>query len=207
MADIDLINRPAVVDALAPGRDIGAAGRDVGAVLFGAVSIAEYAVGFVNGSGINKPDEDGRKDLCGRLVLRPLAPLAVGASLYRGKRAAVEDGPLVARDREGLEAALAIGRLSFKGEYIHAKDGLASKAGWYAQAGVFAVPGKVQAVARFDSLDLDRGSPDDARTILTAGLNWIIAGKTKFQVNYELHRLEAAGREKSGLLAQFQAAF
>jgi Rrf2 family transcriptional regulator, cysteine metabolism repressor len=207
VADIDMVNRPAVVEALAPGRDISAAGRDVGAVLFGAVSIAEYAFGFVNGAGINKPDEDGHKDVCGRLVLRPFAPLAVGGSLYRGKRAAVEDGPLVARDREGLEAALAIGRLSFKGEYIHARDGLVSKSGWYALAGVFAVPGKLQALARFDSLDLDRGAPDDGRTIVTAGLNWLIIGKTKLQLNYEVHRLEAGGRDKSGLLAQFQAAF
>jgi hypothetical protein len=82
-----------------------------------------------------------------------------------------------------------------------------SKSGWYALAGVFAVPGKLQALARFDALDLDRGAPDDGRTIVTAGLSWIIRGKTKLQVNYEVHRLEAVGRQKSGLLAQFQAAF
>jgi phosphate-selective porin OprO/OprP len=206
-ADIDMVNRSTVVEALAPGRDNGASGRDVGAVLFGRYSIAEYTLGFVNGAGINKADTNGYKDFSGRLVLRPFTFLAVGGSLYRGKQTVDPASPLVARDREGLEAVLGYKGLSLKGEYIHARDDLVSKAGWYAQAGFFALPGRLQALLRYDSLDLNRAVPDDGTRVLAVGVNWYIVGKTKLQLNYEIHGLEGGGREKSGILAQFQAAF
>ena len=207
VADIDLVNRPAVVDALAPSRDIGSSGRDVGVAAFGRWSIAEYALGLFNGSGLNKADTDGHKDFSGRIVLRPAKFLAVGGSLYRGERAPAEGEPLADRNKEGLEAQFVLDRVLVKGEYIHARDGLVSKAGWYATAGVLALPGKVQALVRYDALDLDRAVANDGRHIVTFGLTWFIAGRTKLQVNYEIHGLQSGGRETSGLLAQFQAAF
>jgi phosphate-selective porin len=207
VADIDMVNRPSAVEALAPGRDNGASGRDVGAVLFGSYSVLEYALGFVNGAGINKTDTNSHKDFSGRVVLRPFEFLTVGGSLYRGRQTVVDGEPLVARNKEGLEAVLSIKGFSLKGEYIHAKDDLIFKAGWYAQAGFFALPGKLQAFLRYDSLDLNRAVPDDGKRVIAVGVNWYIVGKTKLQLNYEIHRLEAGGREKSGLLAQFQAAF
>lgn len=207
VADIDMVNRPTVVEALAPGRDNGASGRDVGAVLYGRYSVAEYTLGFFNGAGINKTDTNSHKDWSGRVVLRPFKFIAVGGSFYRGQQSAAAEDPLVARNKEGLEAVLSIGGFSLKSEYIHAKDDLISKAGWYAQAGLFAIPGKLQALLRYDSLDLDRAVPGDGKRVIAVGVNWFIVGKTKLQLNYEIHRLEAGGREKSGLLAQFQAAF
>ena len=207
VADIDMVNRPTVVEALAPGRDNGASGRDVGAVLYGRYSVAEYTLGFFNGAGINKTDTNSHKDWSGRVVLRPFKFIAVGGSFYRGQQSAAAEDPLVARNKEGLEAVLSIGGFSLKSEYIHAKDDLISKAGWYAQAGLFAIPGKLQALVRYDSLDLDQAVPDDGKRVIAVGVNWFIVGKTKLQLNYEIHRLEAGGSEKSGLLAQFQAAF
>jgi len=206
-ADLDLINRAAVVDTLAPGRDNGSSGRDVGAVVFGGASWFEYAVGLVNGAGINKADANSHKDFSGRVVLRPVMFLAFGGSLYRGRQTVTADTPLVARNKEGLEAVLSVGRFSAKGEYIHAQDDLVSKSGWYAQAGCFALPGKLQAVVRYETLDLDRAVPENGTNVTTLGLNWFIRGRTKLQLNYEIHGLEAGGRAKSGLLAQLQAAF
>ncbi|HAR36626.1 MAG TPA: hypothetical protein DCR87_06980, partial [Acidobacteria bacterium] len=40
------INRSRVVDLLAPGRDNGSAGRDIGLVAFGRLSIFNYTLGF-----------------------------------------------------------------------------------------------------------------------------------------------------------------
>ena len=207
VADIDMVSRPAVVEALAPGRDIGSSGRDAGLAAFGSWKIAEYSFGLFNGSVINKADTDGRKDFSGRLVLKPLKSLAIGGSIYRGRRAPAEGAPLAGRNKEGLEALFRLDRVMVKGEYIRARDGLVSRAGWYALAGVFALPGKLQALVRYDALDLDRAVPDNGKHIVTFGVNWYIAGRTKLQLNYEIHGLEGAGREKSGLLAQFQAAF
>ncbi len=205
--DLDLINRSIAVDALAPGRDNASSGRDVGAAFFGSHSVLEYMVGIFNGSGINKTDTNDHKDWSGRVVLRPVKFLAVGGSVYRGRQTPEADAPLVRRDKEGLEAALVFKGLSLKSEYIHAEDDIVSKSGWYVQAGFFALPGRLQGLVRYDFLDLDRAVPDDAKYVVTLGLNWFIKGRTKVQVNYETHRLQAGGGEKSGILAQFQAGF
>lgn len=206
-ADLDMINRTSVADSLAPGRDNGSSGRDIGLALYGGHSVLEYMFGLFNGAGINKTDTNSHKDWSGRVVIRPVKFLAVGGSLYRGRQSPSVDVPLVRRDKEGLEAALAIKRFSLKSEYIHAVDDTVDKAGWYAQAGFFALPGKLQALLRYEFLDLDRAVPDDAKEIITVGVNWFIQGRTKLQVNYEVHGLETGGGEKSGLLVQFQAGF
>lgn len=205
--DLDMVNRSPVVDALAPGRDIAGSGRDAGVALYGSYSIAEYSLGFFNGSGLNKADTNSHKDFSGRMVFHPLKFLSVGASIYRGKQDSTPEAPLVRRDKEGLEAAFVFKAFSLKSECIHARDDLVSKAGWYLQAGFFALPAKLQALLRYDWLDLDRSAAGDAKNVISAGINWFILGKTKLQVNYELHRLQGGGRDKSGLLAQFQAAF
>lgn len=207
VADIDMVNRPAAVEALAPSRDIGSSGRDVGLAAFGRWTIAEYAVGLFNGSGLNKADADGHKDFSGRLVLHPVRGLSLGGSVYRGRRSPAEGEPLAERNKEGLEALYGAGRVTLKAEYIHARDGLVSKSGWYVLAGVFALPGRLQGLVRYDALDLDRAVAGNGRSLVTFGVTWTIAGRTKLQANYEIHRLESGGREKSGLLAQFQAAF
>ena len=206
-SEVDMVNRSTVVEALAAGRDNGSSGRDVGTVLYGSYSIVDYALGLFNGTGLNKADTNSHKDLSGRIVFHPLKFLSVGASLYRGKQDSSSGAPLVPRNKEGLEAAFVLKAFSLKSEYIHAQDDLISKAGWYIQAGFFALPGKLQALLRYDSLDLDRAVLDDGTNVIAVGLNWFIAGKSKLQVNYEIHRLETGGRETSGLLAQFQVAF
>jgi phosphate-selective porin len=205
--DIDMVNRSTVVEALAPARDISSSGRDVGAALYGSYSIVDYALGLFNGSGVNKTDTNSHKDLSARIVFHPLNFLSVGASLYRGKQDSSPGAPLVRRDKEGLEAAFVLKAFSIKSEFLHARDDLVSKAGWYVQAGFFAVPGKLQTLVRYERLDLDRAVSGDATNVISAGINWVIVGRTKLQVNYEIHRLQAGGKDKSGLLAQFQVAF
>lgn len=206
-SDIDWINRSAVGETLVPGRDLGSSGRDIGAVLYGSVSVVEYSFGLFNGAGINKADTNSHKDWSGRVVVHPVKFISVGGSLYRGKQSPSADVPLVRRNKEGLEATFVLKGFSLKSEYIHAEDDLVSKAGWYVQAAYFALPGRLQGLLRYDALDLDRSVLDDGKNVISAGLNWFIVGRTKLQVNYEVHRLQAGGREKSGLLAQFQAAF
>jgi phosphate-selective porin len=206
-ADLDMVNRSSTVDGLAAGRDIGSSGRDIGAALYGSLWIADYTVGVFNGSGINKADTNSHKDISGRVVFRALRFFSLGGSIYRGRQSTTPAEPLLRRNKEGLEAALSISAFSVKSEYIHATDDLISKAGWYVQAGWFALPKKLQALIKYDSLDLDRSVAVDAKNIITLAASWFISGKTKLQVNYEIHGLEGGGREKSGLLAQFQAAF
>jgi len=206
-SELDMVNRSPVVEALSPGRDNTSSGRDIGAVLYGSYAVFDYTVGLLNGAGTNKADTNSHKDWSGRVVFHPLKHVSVGGSLYRGKQDSAPGAPLVRRNKEGLEAAVVIKAFSLKSEYIHAQDDIVSKSGWYVQTGFFAIPTKLQALLRYDSLDLDRSIAGDGTNVISAGINWFILGRTKLQVNYEIHRLQGGGRDKSGLLAQFQAAF
>ena len=204
-SDLDTVNRSQVVDKLSPGRDIGASGRDIGAMVCVKYSIAEVNVGLLNGSGINKADTDKHKDVVSRVVLAPLAWLQVGASVYDGE-VTTSSGP-ARRDRTGLDVALSRGDFSFKGEYIAATDARITTNGWYAQAGYFIVPKKVQAILKFDSFDKNRDAGSDRSDVLTVGVNWFFTSKTKLQINYERIRLETGKVLGNSLLVQFQAGF
>jgi len=206
-SDMDTILRSLVVIALAPSRDIGSQGRDIGAMFMGQYSIAEYYLGVFNGAGINKADTNKAKDLAGRLILHPLKSLSVGGSFYKGRNNPVQNGPDLTRDRLALEAAWLPGRFSLKGEFISGKDDLISKSGWYLQGGYFVLPKKLQAIVKWDTYDKDLDVSADRADLLTLGANWFIWGKTKLMVNYGLYRKEGEGTTNQAISVQFQAAF
>jgi len=206
-SDMDTILRSLVVIALAPSRDIGSQGRDIGAMFMGQYSIAEYYLGVFNGAGINKADTNKAKDTSGRLILHPLKSLAVGGSFYKGRHNPVLTGPDVTRDRFGLEAAWLPGRFSLKSEYLWAKDDLTSKSGWYLQGGYFLLPKKLQAIVKWDTYDKDNDVSGGRLDLLTLGANWFIWGKTKLMVNYALYRTEKEGTTNQAVSVQFQAGF
>jgi len=206
-AEMDTILRSQVVSALAPSRDIGSQGRDIGAMFMGRYSIAEYYFGVFNGAGINKLDTNKAKDLGGRLILHPLINLAIGGSFYKGRHNPIQNGPDVTRDRLGLEAAWELGGFSLKGEFISAKDDLTSKSGWYLQGGYFVLPKKLQAILKWDAYDQDRDATADRTDLLTLGVNWFLKEKTKLVVNYNLYSREGEGTTNQAISVQFQVAF
>jgi len=206
-AEMDTILRSQVVNALAPSRDIGSQGRDIGAMFMGRYSIAEYYVGVFNGAGINKLDTNKAKDLAARLILNPMESLAIGGSFYSGRNNPVQNGPDLTRDRFGLEASWMPGDFSVKGEFISAKDDLVSKSGWYLQGGYFVLRKKLQAIIKWDTYDKDRDASDDRTDLFTLGVNWFIWEKTKLMANYTLYRKEGEGTTNQAISVQFQAAF
>jgi len=206
-SDMDTILRSQVVIALAPSRDIGSQGRDIGAMFMGRYSIAEYYLGVFNGAGINKLDTNKAKDLAGRLILHPVQTLAIGGSFYNGRHNPVQNGPDMSRTRAGLEAAWLPGKFSLKGEFISAKDDLTSKSGWYLQGGYFVLPKKLQAILKLDAYDKDLDATADRTDLLTLGVNWFLKDKTKLMVNYNLYRREEEGTTNQAISVQFQAAF
>jgi phosphate-selective porin len=206
-ADMDTILRSLVVIALAPSRDLGSQGRDIGAMFMGQYSIAEYYLGVFNGAGINKADTNKAKDVSGRLILHPVKSLSLGGSFYKGRNNPVQNGPDVTRDRIGLEAAWLPGRFSLKGEFLSAKDNVTSKSGWYLQGGYFFIPKKLQAIVKWDTYDRDLDVSADRADLLTLGANWFIWGKTKLMVNYALYRIEGEGTTNQAVSVQFQAGF
>jgi phosphate-selective porin OprO and OprP len=206
-ADLDTINRSQPVDKLAPGRDIGTLGRDVGLALTGKYSLFDYTVGVFNGTGANKADTNDKKDFAGRLGIRPLEFLSVGASLYKGSYNTAVGAPSTRRDRTGIDAALIVGDVSVKGEFIWAVDDRIDKRGWFVQGGLFVLPKTIQVLAKFDAFDKDASAANDRTNLYTLGLNWFFADRTKIQVNYEYLRNESGRMANQSLLVQFQAGF
>jgi phosphate-selective porin len=206
-SEMDTILRSQVVNALAPSRDLGSQGRDIGAMFMGQYSIAEYYLGVFNGAGINKLDTNKAKDVAGRLILHPLESLAIGGSFYKGRNNPVPNGPDVTRDRIALEAAWSWGEFSLKSEFISAKDDLISKSGWYLQGGYFVLPKKLQAMIKWDTYDKNRDVSADRTDLFTLGVNWFLWEKTKLMANYNLYRTEGEGTTNQAISVQFQAAF
>lgn len=207
VADLDTINRSQPVEKFAPGRDNGSQGRDIGVAVFGGYSILEYAFGVFNGAGINRLDADSYKDYGGRAVVHPAGFLSVGGSFYKGRRSSGPASPPVPRDKTGLEFSAVYSGASLRGEYIHAEDGAISRSGWYLQAGCFFLPKKLQGIVKYDSLDRNLDASGDRTNILTLGVNWILSGRNRLQLNYEVHRLEGGKTDNSAILAQLQVAF
>jgi phosphate-selective porin OprO/OprP len=204
---LDTINRSQTVRNLCPGRDIGAQGRDIGVALSGKFSRLEYSLGVFNGEGANRAETNEKKDLVVRLGFSPFDFLTLSLSNYQGKSTLFGGDSVVDRDRTGIDIYFVHGQISLKGEYISARDYQTDKCGWYLQGGYYLVPDKIQALARYDSFDLNLDIQGDRNDVLLLGLNWFFSKKTKLQINYEHHQEGLTGTSENVILAQFQAGF
>ena len=205
--DLDLINRSQPVNKLSPSLDIGGGGRDIGAVVFGQAAFLEYTLGLFNGAGANRAETNDRKDLAGRIVVRPASFLSIGASFYDGSYSASAGGPSAVRDRIGADLALLHGPFSLKADILQAEDGETLRRGMYLQGGYAFLSKTLQGVVRFDSYDPDGAADGDRLDTWTIGLNWFLAGKTKLQVNYETMKDQAGRTAGRTLLIQLQAGY
>lgn len=199
--------------------------RDIGAMVTGDWPALTYQAGIFNGSGQNQADANDQKDLAARLVLRPfkalesvtdlpeLGQLEVGAAGYlRPDRGATRE-----KKRVGYEARYDYDRLSLKAEYAFGQGTAGSNAtaenstlanGWYAQAGYFLVPEKLQLAARVDHFDPNEQVAEDRETDFTLGLNYLIAKhNAKAQLNW-VHKDEQGDEiGNDQLIGAFQYAF
>ncbi|MBM3310995.1 MAG: porin, partial [Candidatus Aminicenantes bacterium] len=206
-ADLETVFRSQVSERLAPGRDIGSSGRDIGAQVFGQFSVFEYMAGVFNGSGINKPDNNQKKDVGARLAVQPASGLSLGASVYEGRTVPVSGGPEYARRRTGFDGALSLGGLLLRAEWMSGRDDRTSKDGWFLQGAWDVVPKKVQAVAKWDSYDPDRDASDDRTGILTLGGVWRLSDRTRILANALWSRRQGAESASRSLILQLQAGF
>lgn len=205
-SELDFINRSSVVEVLCPGRDIGAQGRDIGAMFLFKASFFEASFGIFNGSGINRLDNDKTKDKALRLVISPAQSLKVGASWYEGQWPQPLDSSQ-RRRREGLEALWQAENFYLAAELIKSFDDHKEASGWVIQAGLFLSQRRIQPLVRYEFLDRDISQKADDEEILTYGLNWHLGPKTKIQINQERHRQKLENKRKNIFLVQFQVGF
>ena len=206
--DLISIERSLVGLSLVPGRDTGNNGRDIGLQLAGNIvrgdgrPVFDYAVGFFNGAGINRRDDNRRKDVGGRLVFYPFAGFSLAGDYYNGASGEKE----VSRERAGVEVAYARKLYSLRGEYIWGHDGPVRKYGWYSQFAYRFRP-KWEALARFDTYDPKRRAGKDVTNTYLFGVNWYLLNWVKLQANYGLVDEEARTNLTNLFLSQVQFQF
>jgi phosphate-selective porin len=199
----DTIELAQVVSKLAPKRDIGIQiGGEVSPLL-------EYAVGVFNGTGSNAAEENKRKDIVARGVIKPVKGFLLGVSHYEGWSGKEDENKT--KRRTDAQIGFINEPLSVKGEFIFGKNGETSVYGWYAQFGyTLSIPigkssQKLQPIVKYDSYDPNGDKEKDKTDIATIGLNWFITKNAKLQVNNQLILNEDFEVDNDIVAAQFQA--
>lgn len=219
---LEVIDFSQAVDALAArGRDVigNHNGRDIGIQAGGTLlkneagPVLEYRLGIFNGSGVNIADTaNSAKDFSGRLILTPIKGFSLGLSYYDGwgkaiKPAAEFAGRSQERDRYGFDASYTSKLLSLKAEYIHGKDGNFERAGWYAMAGYYIIPSKLQAVIKYDTYDPETGTDDNNSTWYSGGVNLNFNSWSRIQAFYTIRQEEGTTVDNNYFVIQYQIGF
>jgi phosphate-selective porin len=217
---LEMIDRSQVVEALvARSKDVigNQNGRDIGVQISGTflkingLPLCEYRLGAFNGSGINVADTaNSAKDIAGRLVLTPIKGLSFGAAYYNGWDKAIKpdvNGKSQTRNRFGLEFSYVRTLLSIKGEYIKGKDGKTNRSGWYAQAGYFVIPQKVQVLAKYDTYDPNTAVGNNITTNYVVGANYNFNSWTRLQAFYTFRKEEGTQINNNFFSIQYQIGF
>ncbi len=231
-----------------PLNGLGLDTRDIGVVVKGdlfphydggyryRVASVEYSLGVLNGSGPSALDNNGHKDLSGRIVLN--APvdyssifrgLSVGGSYYDGKTYSAALARNVDTKRWGADISYVNTPIGFTYEYVHGQDNTAKKQGntltiFYNYGEQFVggykvqdrfddwYPTTFQPFVRFDWWDTDTSLAGNATEITTIGVNWFLAQTTKLQLNYNIINQGPASQAtytgpRNQFLAQVQYSF
>jgi phosphate-selective porin len=217
---LEMIDRSQVVEALvARSKDVigNQNGRDIGIQVGGTVlkvkdmPVIEYRIGVFNGSGINVTDTaNNEKDVSGRLILTPVKGLSFGGSFYTGWDKAIKPdvaGKSQTRNRFGGEVSYTVNRFSLKGEYISGKDGKTNRAGWYAQAGYYVVPQKLQVLGKYDVYDPNTSSSNNISTNYVFGANYNFNSWSRLQAFYTIRQEEGPAIKNNFLSVQYQIGF
>ncbi len=194
ITEIETADRAAVVDSLAPKRDIG---------IMGGYDGGRYGiqVGVFNGEGQNRiANLDSTNLIVARATGRPLAPLELGANLARyGADSA----------RYGID-----GRLDYRGATIQAEfiwqdrpGDAPNDRGWYALA-AYRVRPWVQLVLKQERFERPALGADRLDLATTGGVNvWFAGKRIRLLANYVSRRLGRPGVRAGTLIAQAQVRF
>jgi hypothetical protein len=203
--DAIAIERTLVVNSLAPGRDNGGNGRDIGLQIEGDIArfrnrpVLRYSAALVQGAGINRRDDNRRKDIAVRLLVHPTPHLSLAADYYDGASGMER----TQRDRAAVEIAYERNGIRMLGEYIWGRDGGTHRRGGYGLLAWRFLP-DWEGLARFD-----RYEPTPRQRIDTylGGLNWTLSRWTKWQANYGIIHDNERTDNTQTVLTQLQFQF
>ncbi len=119
--------------------------------------------------------------------------------------------------RIGADISATYNDFNFRAEYIEAQEGnylvgsttkTLIKNGWYAQAGYYVLPKKLQFVLKYDTYDPTKANPkNDITSFYTYGANYYVNNFVKFQVNYKHKSEQGLSIDKDEVVAQLQVRF
>lgn len=177
-AKLDLIERASIASQFK-----WADYRDIGLTIKGDVDVfgvkIQPALGLYNGEGQNKLDANLPMDFAGRLVIKPIKQLHLGAAHYNGRSGSAKTNNI----HTGVELKFEWDPVSVYGEYVFGSVGTTNKSAYYATVGCKFLD-VLQAVARYDWYDNDTSNSGDAVSDITCGLNYFIEKNAKLQANY-----------------------
>jgi hypothetical protein len=174
-----------------------------------------YQAAVLNGSGINRWDNNNAKDIAFRGIIRPWEGIDVGGSFRTGKQTPYSynegDGK---RTTIGAELAVEFFNFLFHGEYLYGYGknlkgvagagcggggipdikGELERNGYYAML-LYKTPWNLEPVVRYEffdpmakaDYDLDATEPTETVSTWTFGLNYFINDWARVQVNYMIH--------------------
>ena len=177
------IARARAVNALAPGRDTGVQGRDVGVQFAGGIGkgkspFVEYAAGVFRGQTIIYSPNAHYRATVARVMVRPLPGLIVGGDWY----ASFSAPPRAEKRRKEVEGSYEFGPLHFRAEQIAARDGVLERRGGYA-LGSWRMSRYWETLTRADWLTTDIHKANSTSTAYMAGLNFFWGKHVKVGAN------------------------
>lgn len=189
---LEIADRPIVVDALVPNRDVGMMAQWERA---GRVTLQG---GLFNGEGINRArNSDNRLLYIGRLIVTPLKGVDVGGAVAAASDSTRLDAELSARR----------GRWTLRAEYLQRhRDPPADEArGWYTLAAYTARPQRLQLVGRAEQFD-PSSAPGNRSTAYTGGLQCFFRGDDlKLLASYAVFIEQGTSLQNNRFILQMQA--
>jgi hypothetical protein len=206
--DLDIpIARARAVDGLAPGRDTGVQGRDLGMQLTGAVDgrkgrFLEYAAGVFRGQTLVNASAGHSPAIAGRTMVHPSKGLAFGGDWYASFSAPAK----AEKRREEAEGSYDHGPVHFRAEQIWARDGVLERRGGYA-VGSWRLSPRWEPLTRADWLTTDIHKANTTSIIYLAGLNFYWGKHVKVGVNSGARHDQEPNGMSSVFLAQTMLGF
>ncbi len=180
--------------------------RDLGFTLNGNLKIENIkilpTVGVFNGEGQNKFDVNDVFDLYGRLVVKPIEELHLGAAYANSKIGKDK----VDNSRVGAELKFSMDPIVAYGEFATGKYKGKDAYTFYLTGG-YKIIKPLQLVARFDWYDTDTKKDDNEQYEITGGVNYFIEKhNAKIQLNY-VHRGEKPAKDNDIIRINIQVSF
>lgn len=194
-------------EATTGGRDQGLQVQgDLFPMSKGGYRLVHYQLGIYNGNGINKADNNAKKDIIGTLQIQPIKDLFIGVFGWRGNW---NNGTVtVDRNRYAFGAKYEHNNWSARTEYVHSSGHKASEYNattgewsgtgkaddFYATVGIPVTPW-FKVFLKYDQYR-DQATANTAHTIYTITPNFRLHKNLNFQIQYNYHNDKTSADQK-----------